>query len=226
MAIFCLQAMWRGGETLFTGIIEEVGDIRRIGGGQLAIDCQKVVGDAALGDSIAVNGVCLTVTSFDKNHFTADVMPETIRRTSLSELSKGSPVNLERALTLASRLGGHIVSGHIDGTGEILSFKEEGNAILMKIAAGPELLRYIVEKGSVALDGISLTVAAVTGSDFTVSLIPHTREVTNLGSKKAGSRINIETDVLGKYVEKMLAGSEGQKNAGGLSRAFLLENGF
>ncbi len=226
MAIFCLQAMWRGGETLFTGIIEEVGYIRRIGGGQLAIDCQKVVGDAALGDSIAVNGVCLTVTSFDKNHFTADVMPETIRRTSLSELSKGSPVNLERALTLASRLGGHIVSGHIDGTGEILSFKEEGNAILMKIAAGPELLRYIVEKGSVALDGISLTVAAVTGSDFTVSLIPHTREVTNLGSKKAGSRINIETDVLGKYVEKMLAGSEGQKNAGGLSRAFLLENGF
>ena len=211
---------------MFTGIIEEVGYIRRIGGGQLAIDCQKVVGDAALGDSIAVNGVCLTVTSFDKNHFTADVMPETIRRTSLSELSKGSPVNLERALTLASRLGGHIVSGHIEGTGEILSFKEEGNAILMKIAAGPGLLRYIVEKGSVALDGISLRVAAGTGSDFTVSLIPHTREVTNLGSKKAGSRINVETDVLGKYVEKMLAGSEGQKNAGGLSRAFLLENGF
>lgn len=211
---------------MFTGIIEEVGHIRQMGGGQLAIDCQKVVGDVALGDSIAVNGVCLTVTSFDKNHFTADVMPETIRRTSLAELKKGSPVNLERALTLSSRLGGHIVSGHIDGTGEILSFKEEGNAILMKIAAGSELLRYIVEKGSVALDGISLTVAAVTNKDFTVSLIPHTREVTNLGSKKAGSTINIETDVLGKYVEKMLAGSEGQKNAGGLSRAFLLENGF
>lgn len=211
---------------MFTGIIEEVGHIRQIGGGQLAIDCQKVVGDVALGDSIAVNGVCLTVTSFDKNHFTADVMPETVRRTSLAELKKGSPVNLERALTLASRLGGHIVSGHIDGTGEIVAFQEEGNAILMKIAAGPELLRYIVEKGSVALDGISLTVAAVTNKDFMVSLIPHTREVTNLGSKKAGSTINIETDVLGKYVEKMLAGSEGQKNAGGLSRAFLLENGF
>jgi riboflavin synthase len=218
--------MWYGGETLFTGIIEEVGHIRRIGGGQLAIDCQKVVEDVALGDSIAVNGVCLTVTSFDKNHFTADVMPETVRRTSLAELKKGSPVNLERALTLSSRLGGHIVSGHIDGTGEILSFKEEGNAILMKIAAGPELLRYIVEKGSVALDGISLTVAAVTNKDFTVSLIPHTREVTNLGSKKAGSTINIETDVLGKYVEKMLGGSENQPKAGGLSRAFLLENGF
>lgn len=211
---------------MFTGIIEEVGRIRRIGGGQLAIDCQKVVEDATLGDSIAVNGVCLTVTSFDKNHFTADVMPETVRRTSLAELSKGSPVNLERALTLSSRLGGHIVSGHIDGTGEIVSFKEEGNAILMKIAAGSELLRYIVEKGSVALDGISLTVAAVTDTDFTVSLIPHTREVTNLGSKKAGSTINIETDVLGKYVEKMLDGNKTQKNAGGLSRAFLLENGF
>ena len=211
---------------MFPGIIEEVGRIRRIGGGQLAIDCQKVVEDATLGDSIAVNGVCLTVTSFDKNHFTADVMPETVRRTSLAELSKGSPVNLERALTLSSRLGGHIVSGHIDGTGEIVSFKEEGNAMLMKIAADSELLRYIVEKGSVALDGISLTVAAVTDTDFTVSLIPHTREVTNLGSKKAGSTINIETDVLGKYVEKMLAGNKTQKNAGGLSRAFLLENGF
>ncbi|MBR1696170.1 MAG: riboflavin synthase, partial [Selenomonas sp.] len=181
---------------MFTGIIEEVGRIRRIGGGQLAVDCAKVVEDVQLGDSIAVNGICLTVTAFDKNHFTADVMPETLRRTSLSELGKGSPVNLERALTLSARLGGHIVSGHIDGTGEILSFQEEGNAILMKIVAGPDLLRYIVEKGSVALDGISLTVASVTEKDFTVSLIPHTREVTNLGYKKAGSTINIETDVL------------------------------
>jgi riboflavin synthase len=211
---------------LFTGIIEEVGHVNRIGGGSLVIDCHKVLEDVQLGDSIAVNGVCLTVTHFDKSSFTADVMPETVRRTSLAELKKGSPVNLERALTLASRLGGHIVSGHIDGTGEIVKFADEGNAILMTISAGPELLRYIVEKGSVALDGISLTVAAVTKADFTVSLIPHTREVTNLGSKKAGSTINIETDVLGKYVEKMLGGSENQPKAGGLSRAFLLENGF
>ena len=211
---------------MFTGIIEEVGHVRRIGGGQLAVDCRKVVDDVRLGDSIAVNGVCLTVTSFDKNHFTADVMPETVRRTSFAELGKGSPVNLERALTLSSRLGGHIVSGHIDGTGEIVSFQAEGNAILMKIAAGKDLLRYVVEKGSVALDGISLTVAAVTGQDFTVSLIPHTREVTNLDSKKAGSPINIETDVLGKYVEKMLAGSEPEQQKSGLSRSFLLENGF
>ncbi len=211
---------------MFTGIIEEVGHVNRIGGGSLVIDCHKVLEDVQLGDSIAVNGVCLTVTHFDKSSFTADVMPETVRRTSLAELKKGSPVNLERALTLASRLGGHIVSGHIDGTGEIVKFADEGNAILMTISAGPELLRYIVEKGSVALDGISLTVAAVTKADFTVSLIPHTREVTNLGSKKAGSTINIETDVLGKYVEKMLGGSENQPKAGGLSRAFLLENGF
>lgn len=211
---------------MFTGIIEEVGRIRRIGGGQLAVDCAKVVEDVQLGASIAVNGICLTVTAFDKNHFTADVMPETVRRTSLSELGKGSPVNLERALTLSARLGGHIVSGHIDGTGEILSFQEEGNAILMKIVAGPDLLRYIVEKGSVALDGISLTVASVTEKDFTVSLIPHTREVTNLGYKKAGSTINIETDVLGKYVEKMIMGQQPVQKPGGLTRSFLAENGF
>ena len=212
---------------MFTGIIEEVGHVNRIGGGSLVIDCHKVLEDVQLGDSIAVNGVCLTVTHFDKSSFTADVMPETVRRTSLAELKKGSPVNLERALTLASRLGGHIVSGHIDGTGEIVKFADEGNAILMTISAGPELLRYIVEKGSVALDGISLTVAKVTDSDFTVSLIPHTREVTNLGSKKTGSPINIETDVLGKYVEKMLQGQrEPQQSQSTLTLDFLRENGF
>lgn len=212
---------------MFTGIIEEVGQVARIGGGNLVINCTKVIEDVHLGDSIAVNGVCLTVTHFDKSSFTADVMPETVRRTSLAELKKGSPVNLERALTLASRLGGHIVSGHIDGTGEIVKFADEGNAILMTISAGPELLRYIVEKGSVALDGISLTVAQVTDSDFTVSLIPHTREVTNLGSKKTGSPINIETDVLGKYVEKMLQGQrEPQQSQSTLTLDFLRENGF
>jgi len=213
---------------LFTGIIEEVGHVNRIGGGSLVIDCHKVLEDVQLGDSIAVNGVCLTVTHFDKSSFTADVMPETVRRTSLAEIKKGSPVNLERALTLASRLGGHIVSGHIDGTGKIVKFADEGNAILMTISAGPELLRYIVEKGSVALDGISLTVAQVTDSDFTVSLIPHTREVTNLGSKKTGSPINIETDVLGKYVEKMLKGSSSApaKAQSNMTLDFLRENGF
>ena len=135
------------------------------GSGTLAIDAAKVIEDVHLGDSIAVNGVCLTVTSFDKEHFEADVMPETVRRTSLAELRKGSPVNLERALTLASRLGGHIVSGHIDGVGTVTDLRREGNALLLKVAASPALLRGIVEKGSVALDGISLTVVAVTAAD-------------------------------------------------------------
>ena len=212
---------------MFTGIIEEVGQVARIGGGSLVINCAKVMEDVHLGDSIAVNGVCLTVTHFDKSSFTADVMPETVRRTSLAELKKGSPVNLERALTLASRLGGHIVSGHIDGTGEIVKFADEGNAILMTVSADSSLLRYIVEKGSVALDGISLTVARVTDRDFTVGLIPHTREVTNLGSKKTGSPINIETDVLGKYVEKLLKGSNAPAKAqSNMTLDFLRENGF
>ena len=212
---------------MFTGIIEEVGTVQRIGGGSLAIAAETVLTDAHLGDSIAVNGICLTVTSFDRHHFTADVMPETVRRTSLAELRKGSPVNLERALSLSSRLG-----GHIDGTGSIRSLEKEGNALLLKVAAEPAVLRGIVEKGSVALDGISLTVAAVTEEDFTVSLIPHTREVTNLRDKKTGSILNIETDVIGKYVEKMMQGvytQEGSKavpEKSALTRAFLLENGF
>ncbi|MGN0949609.1 MAG: riboflavin synthase [Mitsuokella sp.] len=219
---------------MFTGIIEELGTVERIGGGSLVIGAKKVLTDVQVGDSISVNGICLTVTSFDSRHFTADVMPETVRRTSLSELRQGSPVNLERALTLSSRLGGHIVSGHIDGTGTIVSLKEEGNAILMKVTAEPAILRGIVEKGSVALDGISLTVAEVTDTDFTVSLIPHSREVTNLGTKKKGSLLNIENDIIGKYVEKMMQGSylpaaAGQPKeaaASKLTRAFLLENGF
>ena len=211
---------------MFTGIIEELGKVDSIGSGRLSILASKVLEDVQLGDSIAVNGICLTVTGFDKKHFTADVMPETIRRTALRELKKGSPVNLERALTLSSRLGGHIVSGHIDGTGEVESFTNEGNAVLLKVQAAPEIRHYIVEKGSVALDGISLTVAAVTEKDFTVSLIPHTREVTNLHAKQKGSPINIETDVLGKYVEKLLRGSEASKKTSGLTREFLLQNGF
>jgi riboflavin synthase len=213
---------------MFTGIIEEIGRIRSLGTGSLVIGAEKVLEDVKLGDSIAVNGVCLTVTSFSKAQFTVDVMPETLRRTSLRELKIGSPVNLERALTLASRLGGHIVSGHVEGIGEIVSFVEEGNALLMKVRAASDLLRYIVARGSVALDGISLTVAQVTDSDFTVSLIPHTREVTNLGNKKVGSPINIETDVLGKYVEKMLKGSSSApaKAQSNMTLDFLRENGF
>ncbi len=213
---------------MFTGIIEEVGTIGRIGGGVLAIDARRVLTDVQLGDSICVNGICLTVTSFDARHFTADVMPETIRRTSLAELKKGSPVNLERALTLSSRLGGHIVSGHIDGTGEVLSLKQEGNAVLLQIAADDALLRGIVEKGSVALDGISLTVAAVGAQDFTVSLIPHTLQSTNLHTKKKGSRVNIETDIIGKYVERLLMEERKAKEAPAsiITREFLSSYGY
>ena len=217
---------------MFTGIIEEVGALERLAGGEIAIRAKKVLEDVALGDSIAVNGICLTVTHFDAAHFTADVMPETVRRTSLAELKRGSRVNLERALTLRSRLGGHIVSGHIDGVGTIAAMQEEGNAILLTVRAGADVLRYIVEKGSVALDGISLTVARVSAADFTVSLIPHTREITNLREKRMGSRLNIETDILGKYVEKLFPGahtrgeSDAPKSAGGLTMDFLRQQGF
>lgn len=216
---------------MFTGIVEEVGRIKAIGSGVLQVSASKVLEDVQLGDSIAVNGICLTVTEFSGSSFRADVMPETIRRTSLAELKIGSPVNLERALTLSSRLGGHIVSGHIDGVGRIVSLKDDKNAILMKVAADAGILHYIVEKGSVALDGISLTVAAVTDRDFTVSLIPHTRQVTNLGSKGEGSLINIENDVVGKYVEKLLqprqdARNEGQPESGSVTMEMLLKSGF
>lgn len=217
---------------MFTGIIEEVGALERLAGGEIAIRAEKVLEDVALGDSIAVNGICLTVTHFDAAHFTADVMPETVRRTSLAELKRGSRVNLERALTLRSRLGGHIVSGHIDGVGTIAAMQEEGNAILLTVRASDDVLRYVVEKGSVALDGISLTVARVSAADFTVSLIPHTREITNLREKRMGSRLNIETDILGKYVEKLFPGahtrgeSDAPKSAGGLTMDFLRQQGF
>ena len=214
---------------MFTGIIEEVGALERLAGGEIAIRAKKVLEDVALGDSIAVNGICLTVTRFDAAHFTADVMPETVRRTSLAELRRGSRVNLERALTLKSRLGGHIVSGHIDGAGTIAAMREE--AILLTVRASADILRYIVEKGSVALDGISLTVASVSAADFTVSLIPHTREITNLREKSVGSRLNIETDILGKYVEKLFPGgcaqgSAAPKGKDGITMDFLRQQGF
>lgn len=214
---------------MFTGIVEEVGQVKAIGNGTLQIQATKVLEAVKLGDSIAINGICLTVTGFNSHSFQADVMPETIKRTSLGELKLGSPVNLERALTLSSRLGGHIVSGHIDGTGRIVSLKEDKNAILMKIQADGAILRYIVEKGSVALDGISLTVVQVGSRDFTVSLIPHTRQVTNLSVKGEGSLINIENDVVGKYVAKLLQPADesaGVAAQSSITMDFLKENGF
>lgn len=215
---------------MFTGIVEEVGKIKNIGKGKLQIAARKVLEDAKIGDSIAVNGICLTVTDFQPDWFRADVMPETIRRTSLGELRIGSPVNLERALSPGGRLGGHIVSGHIDGTGRIVTLTEEGNAVLMRVSTDKKLLKYIIEKGSVALDGISLTVAEVTERDFTVSLIPHTRESTNLAAKRLGSMVNIENDIVGKYVERLLPGGDklptSSTEAGKITMEMLHNSGF
>lgn len=193
---------------MFTGIIEESGVVRAISRGAnsicLTIGCTKILEDASIGDSIAVNGVCLTAATIGSNVFSADVMPETMRRTNLSFLRTGSPVNLERALTLGGRLGGHLVSGHIDGTGTVISRTADDNAIWLGIAAEPAILRYIVLKGSIALDGVSLTVARIDNHHLEISLIPHTAGQTTLGSLKPGHTVNIECDLIGKYVEKLL----------------------
>ncbi len=196
---------------MFTGLVEELGEIvnrqHSSKGAVLAIRGETVCRDLKLGDSIAINGICLTVSKFGSaGVFHADVMPETLRRTNLHELQKGSRVNLERALRAGDRLGGHFVSGHIDATGEILSKQREGNAMVYRIGAAPPVLRYLVEKGSVTVDGISLTVVAVDDKSFSVSLIPHTASLTTLGFKNAGDRVNLETDMLAKYLDKLLAG--------------------
>ena len=195
---------------MFTGIIEEVGTVKQLIPGtvsyKLSVSASKVLEGTAVGDSIATNGICLTVTAIHGNSFDADVMAETVRRTSFSSLRPGSPVNLERALTLSSRLGGHIVSGHIDGTGKITDMTREDNAVWVTVACGRDLLRYMIEKGSVAIDGISLTIAYVDDECFKVSIIPHTGEETILLKKKPGDPVNLECDLIGKYVEKLLTG--------------------
>lgn len=212
---------------MFTGIIEEVGTVRSIRMGSasciLIVGAQRVLSDVQIGDSIAVNGTCLTVCRFDAQSFSADVMPETMRRTSLGTLAPGSQVNLERAMPANGRFGGHIVSGHIDGTGQVRSMRQEDNAVWVRIAAEPEILRYIVTKGSIAIDGISLTVADVTQQDFAVSVIPHTGEETTLLHRKPGDIVNLECDILAKYVEKLL-GRDTAK--GGITPQFLSEHGF
>ena len=216
-----------GGDDLFTGIIEEKGRVKSIKHGAssavLEIEAKNIMDDVKVGDSIAVNGVCLTATSVSPSGFTADVMAETLRRSSLGKLISGSYVNLERAMAANGRFGGHIVSGHIDGTGEVADIRREDNAVWYTIRADKKLLRYIVEKGSVALDGISLTVADVSDHDFKVSIIPHTLSETTLGEKTRGSVINIENDIIGKYVEKMTIGSTPSE---GLTMETLISNGF
>lgn len=192
---------------MFTGIIEECGIVSGISksgiSGTIAIQAKTVLDGTKIGDSIAVNGVCLTVTKKSESSFTADVMAETFRRSNLGLLGKNSRVNLERAMAADGRFGGHIVSGHIDGTGTISKIKDEGNAVWIFITAPKPILTLIVEKGSVAVDGISLTVARVTDSEFAVSVIPHTREQTALSGKKCGDIVNLENDIIGKYVQKL-----------------------
>ena len=221
---------------MFTGIIEEIGKIEYIKRGTksatISIHAENILDDVKVGDSIAVNGVCLTATTVNKTSFTADVMAETMRRSSLSELTAGSLVNLERAMPMNGRFGGHIVSGHIDGTGVIDSFKREENAIWVTVNTEPKLLKYIVEKGSIAIDGVSLTVAYVDDRCFKVSLIPHTSDMTILTKKKVGDKVNLENDIVGKYVEKLMSTNSDDstgKNSGklsGLSKETLFANGF
>ena len=214
---------------MFTGIVEEMGTIRAIRRGArsavLSIGAETVLSDLKVGDSVAVNGVCLTATSVDGSGFTADVMHETLRRSSLGALAAGSRVNLERALAASGRFGGHIVSGHIDGTGTIRDRRRDDNAVWYTVSAAPALLRYVVEKGSIAVDGISLTVASVEAERFSVSVIPHTAAATVLGLKGPGDTVNLETDLIGKYVEKLLAPAQAPEG-GGISLEFLAQHGF
>lgn len=190
---------------MFTGIIEETGTILSAGNGKIRIAAQKVLDGTKTGDSIAVNGVCLTVTEMTSCGFTADVMPETLSRSNLGSLKKGGNVNLERAMAADGRFGGHFVSGHIDGTGIILKMQNDGNAVWVYISAPRPILNLIIEKGSVAIDGISLTVAKIDEKEFAVSVIPHTGEETTLLNKKPGDIVNLENDIVGKYVQKLMS---------------------
>ncbi len=210
---------------MFTGIIEETGIVERVVRGarslEIAIRAEKIFDDLKVGDSVAVNGICLTATRVTPPVFTADVMAETVRRTSLDRVRIGSRVNLERAMPANGRFGGHIVSGHIDGTGTVHQISREDNAIWIRIGAPEDILRYIVEKGSVALDGVSLTVAKTDSGGFSVSIIPHTASETTLSELRNGDNINIECDIIGKYVDKLT-----KRERGGITEDMLRRYGF
>lgn len=215
---------------MFTGIVEEVGTIKSINRGQhsavLTVRAKTVLEGTRIGDSIAVNGICLTVTALSPQSFCADVMHETLDRSSLAGLASGSPVNLERAMAANGRFGGHIVSGHVDGTGRITRIRRDDTAIWYTVACDAALLRYIVEKGSITIDGISLTVAAVTAQDFSISAIPHTVAQTVLSERREGDVVNLECDIIGKYVEKLLQPAATAPAQSSLTREFLAEHGF
>ena len=218
---------------MFTGIIEELGTVKKLSqrenGARITLGASKVLEGTKLGDSIAVNGVCLTVTKLGSNYFAADVMAETMRRSSLGTLKNGSPVNLERAMAADGRFGGHIVSGHVDSMGTIAAIQPEDNAVWYTINADGKTLHYIVEKGSITIDGISLTVAYVDDSCFKVSIIPHTRQETNLSSKGIGDKVNLECDIIGKYVEKLLTpvpAEVKEEKQSNITEEFLRKYGF
>jgi riboflavin synthase len=211
---------------MFTGIIEEMGSVKALrheaGAARLVVSASAVLGDTALGDSICVNGVCLTVVEMDKSVFSADVAVETLKVTNLGELKAGAKVNLERALRLSARIGGHLVSGHVDAVGRIRERREEGNGWRIFIDAPDPVLRYVIKKGSIAIDGISLTVADVDKKGFSIAMIPHTAKLTTLGFKSAGDSVNLEADIIGKYVERLLSG----RVEGGVSLELLRKTGF
>ncbi|MDF2882917.1 MAG: riboflavin synthase, alpha subunit [Clostridiaceae bacterium] len=215
---------------MFTGLIEEIGIVEAViksaKSARISVKAHEVLEGVKIGDSICTNGVCLTVTSYDRGRFTVDVMAETMRRSNLKSLSPGDEVNLERAMLVGDRLGGHIVGGHIDGTGIIEKYEQEDNAVWITIAASSEILKYIVQKGSIAIDGVSLTVANVDESVFKVSIIPHTKDMTTLLKKKMGNEVNLECDIIGKYVEKFLGAKEQTPVNKGIDFNFLSENGF
>lgn len=219
---------------MFTGIVEEKGIIERIRKGrnsaEISVRASRIMDDVKLGDSIAVNGVCLTVTSFDSGGFTADVMHETLNRSSLAQLRSGSMVNLERAMKADGRFGGHIVAGHVDGVGVITDVTKDDNAIWYTVKAEPGVMKYIVEKGSIAIDGISLTVAKVMTDRFSISAIPHTVRETVLAERRKGDTVNLENDVIGKYVEKLMkpagAYADTEAQSSGITEEFLTRYGF
>lgn len=215
---------------MFTGIIEEVGTVKKMQRGKnsvvLTIGATQVMEGTRMGDSIAVNGICLTVTDLHGDSFSADVMHETMNRSSLAKLTVGQRVNLERAMPANGRFGGHIVSGHVDGTGQIVDIRQDDVAVWYTIAAGAEMMRYIVEKGSIAVDGISLTVARVKQDAFAVSTIPHTVRNTVLRDKSLGDTVNLECDVIGKYVEKLMQKAPENEQKSTITRDFLTKYGF
>ena len=215
---------------MFTGIVEEIGTVNSIKRG--ARECvytfaaEKILSDMNIGDSIAVNGLCLTVTAFGDGWFSADVMNESLRRSNLGDLQKGGKVNLERAMAANGRFGGHIVAGHVDGMGKVMRIEQDDNAVWYTVQAAESVMKYIVEKGSIAIDGISLTVAKVETAYFSISAIPHTVRETTLKERRIGDAVNLETDIIGKYVEKLLCPKAVSQPNGGLTREFLAKYGY